>query len=273
MTRPSRNTGAAQRAAAAMLAAPQRGNASLAREAGCTAQTVWLTRRQLEAAGCIPSRACGPPKPPPLRPSRTRDAIQVLGISATPRDIAALARVSVQMAWKALQAARTAPSLTDAACAADRLVIVRQQARLCAQCGQPFTPVRLPSAGGTRQVYCTRDCARLAHIERQRSARPGKTDAAARTPRIRPLPPAPDWARGLCTTVPSWQRAWWTSEDRDERQAAARMCRDCPVLAECQSWSLSLPLHDDAIYAGLAARDRRELRRRHLAEIAAQVLG
>lgn len=33
------------------------------------------------------------------------------------------------------------------------------------------------------------------------------------------------------------ERWWWTSEDRDERAAAAQRCEPCPVLAECGAFA------------------------------------
>jgi hypothetical protein len=97
--------------------------------------------------------------------------------------------------------------------------------------------------------------------------------APAPGPRFAPLPPAPDWSRGLCTTVKPSQRSWWTSSDRDERQAAARMCAGCPVLEPCRQWSLSLPWSDrDAVYAGMSPAERARRKREYLREIARQAL-
>jgi hypothetical protein len=107
--------------------------------------------------------------------------------------------------------------------------------------------------------------------QRVSQTRPGRPPAqAARPPSIPELPAPPDWSRGMCTTVPPSQRAWWTSADLSEREAAQRMCAACPVLAECERWSMCLPLTDASIYAGLSQNERRRRRRAMLDELARQ---
>lgn len=44
----------------------------------------------------------------------------------------------------------------------------------------------------------------------------------------------------------------WTSDDRDERDIAARLCRPCPLIPECQAAADS----SDEAFGVWAARDR-----------------
>jgi hypothetical protein len=69
-------------------------------------------------------------------------------------------------------------------------------------------------------------------------------------------------------------RAWWTSADRSEREAAQRMCAGCPVLEPCRAWSVSaaLPYSDSSIWAGMSAAERARKRREYLNELARQAL-
>jgi hypothetical protein len=87
------------------------------------------------------------------------------------------------------------------------------------------------------------------------------------------MPPAPDWERGLCTTVPRHQRMWWTSDDASEREAAARYCQGCPILQACETWSLALPWDDrSAVYAGMIPGQRLRRKREIRDQIMAQAL-
>jgi hypothetical protein len=107
-------------------------------------------------------------------------------------------------------------------------------------------------------------------------ARPGPAAGSAaalragrRPPPVIELPPAPDWSKGLCTQVKPSMRSWWTSSDRDEREAAARMCQCCPVLAGCEQWSLALPWSDrDAVYGGMSPAERQRRKRQVRLEMA-----
>ncbi len=49
-------------------------------------------------------------------------------------------------------------------------------------------------------------------------------------------------------------RLWWTSEDRTQREAAQRMCHDCPVEPDCAEWSLHLgrSLGATGVYGGMS---------------------
>jgi hypothetical protein len=67
-------------------------------------------------------------------------------------------------------------------------------------------------------------------------------------------------------------RAWWTSSDRDEREAAARMCAGCPILEPCRQWSLCLPYSDSSVWAGMSAAERARRKREYLNELARQAL-
>lgn len=42
---------------------------------------------------------------------------------------------------------------------------------------------------------------------------------------------AEDGVNVTCVTSPNW--AWWTSDDAEEREAAAYRCVGCPALAVC----------------------------------------
>jgi hypothetical protein len=80
-------------------------NEAIAALSGTSVWAARTARKRLEAIGIIP---VVPPrnrarKPMPPLPSRTRDAIAQLGPQATPRQVADLASVSLQAAWKALR--------------------------------------------------------------------------------------------------------------------------------------------------------------------------
>jgi len=124
----TRSPGAGDRARAALLADPARSDEVIAIAANCTPPTVLLARRDLEAVGMIdhiPVRDRSR-RPHPAPPSLTRDAIAKLGPFATPRQVADLAGVSIQAAWRMIGIIRTAPQPADSAAAVDRMIIVNQ---------------------------------------------------------------------------------------------------------------------------------------------------
>jgi hypothetical protein len=131
-----------------------------------------------------------------------------------------------------------------------------QAEAICARCSRPFTRV-----GGQRR-YCGQACAlaagRARQAERQAARIRPKTD---RWPSFTNLPRPADFSRGLCTTVRAAQRAFWTSSDPGEREAAAHMCAGCPVRGPCADWSLALPASDTSVYAGLSHAERIKRRR------------
>lgn len=120
------NPGARQRAEAELKEDPRRSNYLIASAAQCTPQRVGAWRRELEARGVIehvpvdqrqaqprvvraPSVLLGRELPCP-----TRDAIARLGPSATPRQVANAAGVSIQAAWTMLNKVGAAPAAADA---------------------------------------------------------------------------------------------------------------------------------------------------------------
>jgi transposase-like protein len=256
--------GSAERAAAALARDPARSNRLVAIEARCDAHTIRYVRRDLEARGVIPLAPERVPRPYPPQHSRTREAIALLGTSATPRQIADAAGVTRAAAWKMLRDVLAAPVFADAACAVERMIIIKQEQRECERCGAPFTAERLPHEGGKQQVYCGPGCARDADIERKRAARQRAARPQWRRvvpprnllPHIPDLPPRPDFSRGLCTTAPPAQRNWWVSSSTTEREAARHICRSCPVLQPCAEWSLSLPVADPCVYGGMLQWER-----------------
>jgi hypothetical protein len=260
-------------AARALIENPAHSDAQLAITAGCSTSTISLIRARLTSIGVIEAI------PPTARTQRPRprrpDSPTALAIAAgcsTPADVARLAGVSLQAAHKALR--RTRPKLADGAAALDRLTVLKH-APLCEFCHQPYAPD--PFHGGLPRRYCTPECRADAKKARQRAASAAR-HASPRTPprqppRVLSLPPAPDWSRGLCTTVPSRMRAWWTSADRSEREAAQRMCQGCPVLEDCARWSTAaLPASDSSIWAGMSAAERARQRREYLRALARQAL-
>jgi hypothetical protein len=254
---------AAQRAAAELRKDPCRSDLSVAQAARTSNQTVRRVRALLVSLyqiGDVPQDK-RQHQPMPRLPSRTRAAIQALGPGATARQVAALAGVNRQSAWRAL---KVNPQAADLAAAVDSIQVLRVIPRRCAQCRTPFTPDRL------NRLYCTPDCKAAAEREQARRshARQASPDPF---PAIPDFPPAPDWSRGLCTTVKASQRTWWTSEIRTEREAAQLMCQGCPVREPCAAWSLSLPLDDAAIYGGMSQAERIRRRSALRAEIIRQV--
>lgn len=73
-----------------------------------------------------------------------------------------------------------------------------------------------------------------------------------------PLQPRELGETGLCATHPN--PGWWTSARPLEREAAAVVCGYCPALELCRTWALGLPLADNAIYAAMDSRARRQAR-------------
>lgn len=140
------NPGARQRAEAELKEDPARSNYLIAQQARCTPQRVGVYRRELEARGVIEvvpaaqrqAQARRPPRVPSSRhdprPCRTRDAIARLGPSATPRQVANLAQVSIQAAWVMLNKVQAADSAADlasaASAAADALAQIRTRREL-----------------------------------------------------------------------------------------------------------------------------------------------
>jgi hypothetical protein len=74
-----------------------------------------------------------------------------------------------------------------------------------------------------------------------------------------PLQPRVLADSGLCARHPD--PGLWTSSRPLDRERATAICGWCPVLEVCREWALTLPQADGAIYAGLSAKQRRELRR------------
>jgi hypothetical protein len=101
--RTSRNPGAIDRARAELTRDAARSNRIIAAAAGVDSTTVQRARRQLEAAGQIPLTPQRVTRPAGRRPPLARSAIAVLGVNATPRQVADLAGISIQAAWKALR--------------------------------------------------------------------------------------------------------------------------------------------------------------------------
>jgi WhiB family redox-sensing transcriptional regulator len=187
-----------------------------------------------------------------------------LGSSATPHQVAALAGVSRQAAWKALHDRST--GLAELAAAADALTVTAL-AR-CARCG---TVITFDPRKGPRRACSARCGMALGRELRREQQQTG--ESPSRWPPVTGLPPAPDFSKGLCTTVKPDQRRYWTSSDPGEREAAAHMCAGCPVREPCTQWSLALPVSDPAIYGGMSADERRRRRRAWLEAIAQQVRG
>ena len=230
---PSTPRRAAERAVIALLADPARSDAAIAADARTSATTVARVRATMP--GYDVPRV---PRPRPRRGWRT--TLAIIAGATSPRQVADMAGISYQAAWKALNPYR--PATIDAAGAADLLTVT----------------VRAPLAdlGAADGLLHT-------------------ATGRRREPRIPDLPPAPDFARGLCTTSPPAQRMWWTSADRTDREAAQRMCATCPVRTPCEAWALAAGerVLGSAIYAGMSGNQRRIRRRELLAAIARQVRG
>jgi Transcription factor WhiB len=264
---------ATRAAARALITSPQLSDAALAIESGTSTSTIGLIRARLVSIGVIEAI---PPQQRQQRPRpRRQDSPTALAIAAgcsTPAEVAAFASVSLQAAHKALQ--RTRPKLTELAAATSRLHVTKHEPA-CEVCHAPYTPD--PSRGGHPQRYCGEDCRAEAKRERERARSAARHASPRQPPRQDPrppqFPPPPDWSRGLCTTVPQRMRSWWTSADRSEREAAARMCAGCPVLEPCRAWSTAaLPMSDSSVWAGMSAAERARRRREYLRELARQAL-
>ena len=146
----SRNPGAGNRARYELTRDPARSDEVIAPAARCTPQTVHAIRRELEDAGDIPrvpvsDRA---PRKRPVPPSRTRDAIARLGPDATPRQVADLAVVTIQMAWRELTAQRAAPRTLPAHLAGGR----------CASASVRLWDSADPADRELAALVCTREC-------------------------------------------------------------------------------------------------------------------
>ncbi len=243
---------ALEKAAAELRANPLRSDREIARAAGVHRGTVSLARHKLEAMfliGVVPISQRGRTGPSPVR-----DAI-IARPGATARQIADEAHVAYKSAWLMLRKDRAAGNrrTADVAAAVDTISVIRIIPRPCAFCRRPHV-----FADG-RSRYCSPECAAAADLDRKSRyqldrgiERPNLADPDHRPPQHWQMPPPPDWSKGTCTLVKPAQRAWWSSEVRSERQAAQLMCAGCEVRAECEAWSLNLPLSDDStIYAGL----------------------
>ncbi len=269
---------ATQRAAQQLITDPQRSDLALAELASVSFTTIARVRFRLESLAIIPVI---PPagrlaRPRPQQPSATAEAIAVLGPDASPREIADAASVSLQAAWKALR--RLNPSQQDCAAAVDALSVVSDAPQLqdaaaasdaisvqaeitCANCSAPFTV----SARNARRRFCTPDCADAAAIAQGRKPPARRSDSAHPPPQIQPLPPMPDEIilGGLCVQpdLKPEHRYVWTSDAPEDREIARRYCRACSVRQVCYGWSLHLPVHDPAIYAGMSQVQRLKAKR------------
>jgi hypothetical protein len=263
-------------AAQQLITAPQLSDAALAGLAGCSSSMIASTRQRLESIGVIPHvpAASRTQRPRPQRPSAARDAIAVLGPDATPRQVADLAGVSMQAAHKALGKVR--PAQHDAAAATDSLSVSRMprmlderaaaadsltvMAEITCDCGTAFR-VSTADAAARKRRFCSARCRNADSAARGRELRQRVADPDHPFPRIPSLPRPPDWSEGVCARVPASQQSWWTSSDPILREAAATLCTTCPILIPCAEFSLSLPVTDNAIWAGQSQVER--LRRKH----------
>ena len=260
--RPSRNPGAASRAAAALQYDPARSDRLIALAANCDPRTARRVRRELEAAGEIPRTTQRAQRTAlPRRPGRA--SLAVMRGARTTREVAAAAGVSRAMAWRALHDRRT--TLAELAAATDQLSV--QAAMPCPRCG---TVITFDPRKGPRKACSGRCGMALGRAQRQRQRASGESPNRWPPP-VPELPPAPDFSQGWCTRVKPHMRSIWTSSDPGDREAAAFMCSSCPVREPCEAWSLALPASDPAIYAGLSQAERVRRRRAWLLAIAQQV--
>ena len=256
-----RNPGAYDRASAELVTNPYRSNGLIAQLADCTPTTAGQARYDLERTGLIhhvpaieriPKLLATAPRPQATAAARAliddphRSDQLIAEAAGCSRATAWHARAQlesmglipvVRPPQRATRLPR-APRYADAAASTDALT-VSVSAR-CPRCRQPFTFVPHPHRPLRR--YC------------------GSCGPARRLPRVIELPPQPEFSRATCAVSPPPMRAWWTSGDRTQREAAAALCATCPVLSECARWSLSLPPDDDTIYAGMGADERRSAR-------------
>lgn len=257
-----RNPQAYDRATQELVTNPYRSNYLIAQLADCSAETAGRARCDMEHTGLIahipaieriPKLLTTTPRPQATSAARhlIDDPVRSDGIIA---EVAGCSRVTAGRARIQLEAmgliqhvpasvratrAIRAPRYADAAASTDAITV--QATARCARCRQPFTFTPHPGRPSRRHCGCC--------------------GPARRLPRIIELPPPPDWSRGLCTRAPADERSFWTSGHAEERAAAAETCQHCPVLSECERWSLSLPPDDDTVYAGHGADGRRRLRR------------
>jgi transcription factor WhiB len=248
------NPGARQRAEGELRADPARSNYVIARRARCTPQRVGIWRRELEAAGVIEAVpvASRTAKPRPQRipsgrrgprPCRTREAIAALGTSATPRQVADLAQVSIQAAWKMLRTIQRVTSAADLAASSETFSVVKTISATCPQCRSEFT-----LGLGGQQMYCTPACR---HDAKKARARPKPKPAPPPvlvTPRlgmVRACSP-------IALTGVEFPTGW-----PGESPASIRICTTwCPALKKCRSWALSLPEQPPGVLGGLTQAER-----------------
>lgn len=115
----------------------------------------------------------------------------------------------------------------------------------------PFAPQSNAGCPGQRAGSGVKPPAAI--IRRVRNA------ARVAPPRL-PLQPRELAERGLCARHPT--PGLWTSSQPPERDAAAAVCRRCPVLERCRDWATGLPPGDTAVYAGMTAAGRRRMQQR-----------
>lgn len=73
-----------------------------------------------------------------------------------------------------------------------------------------------------------------------------------------------DWrAQALCARG---KPELWFSPGAIEHQEAKRICRDCPVRAECLQYAMETPV-DHGIWGGLTERERRRNRRQAMRQV------
>jgi len=183
----------------------------------------------------------------------------------------------------------------DASAAVRLARALARTSKRCPRCGQvlpcsAFYPTPTRGRDGL-SGYC-RIC--TAGIVRERYRRrqgwlPGLADAAGAAdglavkkraadrrltePSVPDLP-LPDFSAGLCSTLPSQSRAWWTSDVRAEQRAAALACAGCPVLAECEAWALSVSeffTGTGTVWAGMTPAQLRRARRKLIEDVAEAV--
>lgn len=89
----------------------------------------------------------------------------------------------------------------------------------------------------------------------QREPRGVADSDLTRYPELPPQPPS--MALGLCVTGHHDPDLWHPQRGGDDRgQQAIALCLQCPALADCAAWSLSLTSKDRAIYGAMTATER-----------------
>jgi DNA-binding Lrp family transcriptional regulator len=252
-----------QRAEAELRRDPFRPDREIAAATAVSRNTVLRARDRLETAGVIP------PRPHPQSALSRVMAELRRDPARSDRAIAQAAGAHQADAWRIrrrLQAIGTIPRTSD------RVARPRRPGRaLSAAAALPqATPRQLADAFDL--PYSSAKWALAEHARRH-----GTTPA----PRARPpvqipvteLPPAPDFSQGICAQVKPSMRSWWTSADKDEREAAARMCAGCAIQDDCATWSISLPWSDrDAVWAGMLPGERLRRKRELRDQITRQAL-